>query len=288
MSILKYNESKVKRAYRRYQLLIAFCLLVCMLLLIPTRTFADNTYTIYFYNPETNINNFASLKTEFDQYLSSYGPFQFQPFSDRKSFEKFIVGRSDGIFLLSSWHFNQLKKTFPIDMQARLVGISNGKATYEKILTAKNNIISIDLLKGKIVASSGNEDYTKNILMQMHGEGKRDIIDSMKILTVPKDIDALMAVGYGMADSALTTESSLTKLAAINPKQYGFLRSLSKSEEILLPIIATPRQSDEKMRLLITIVEEMGTVLDGKRKLKMLGVDGWKKVEELERMSLER
>ncbi len=288
MSILKYNKSEIKKAYRRYQPLIAFCLLACVLLLIPTRTFADNTYTIYFYNPETNINNFASLKTEFDQYLSSYGPFQFQPFSDRKSFEKFIVGRSDGIFLLSSWHFNQLKKTFPIDMQARLVGISNGKATYEKILTAKNNIISIDLLKGKIVASSGNEDYTKNILMQMHGEGKRDIVDSMKILTVPKDIDALMAVGYGMADSALTTESSLTKLAAINPKQYGFLRSLSKSEEILLPIIATPRQSDEKMRLLITIVEEMGTVLDGKRKLKMLGVDGWKKVEELERMSLER
>jgi len=30
----------------------------------------------------------------------------------------------------------------------------------------------------------------------------------------------------------------------------------------------------------------MGTALDGKRKLKMLGVDGWKKVEELERVSL--
>ena len=147
---------------------------------------------------------------------------------------------------MSSWHYRQLKREFPIDMEAKLVGVSKGKATYEKILTTKNNIINIDLLKGKIVASSGNEDYTKNILMQMHGEGKRNIVDSMKILTVPKDIDALMAVGYGMADSALTTENSLAKLAAINPKQYGFLRSLSKSEEILLPIIAAPKQSDEK------------------------------------------
>ncbi len=287
MSILKHYNSGEKKVIKRYQQLIASYLVACVLLLTPIKTFADNTYTIYFYNPETNINNFASLKAEFDQYLSSYGSFQFQPFSDRKSFEEYIVGRSDGVFLMSSWHYRQLKREFSIGMEAKLVGISNGRVTYEKILTTKNNIININLLKGKIITSSGNEDYTKNILMQMQGEGNRNIVDSMKILTVPKDIDALMAVGYGMADSALTTENSLTKLAAINPKQYGFLRSLSKSEEILLPIIAAPKQSDEKIRLLLAIIEKMESELDGKKKLKMLGMDGWKKVEELERIFLE-
>ncbi len=287
MSILKYYNSEEKKVFKRYQQFVAFCLLACVLLLTPTKTFADNTYTIYFYNPETNINNFASLKTEFDQYLSSYGSFYFQPFSDRKSFEKFVVGRSDGVFLMSSWHYRQLKREFSIAMEAKLVGVSKGKATHEKILIAKNNIINIDLLKGKIIASSGNEDYTRNILMQMHGEGNRNIVDSMKILTVPKDIDALMAVGYGMADSALTTENSLAKLAAINPKQYGFLRSLSKSEEILLPIIAAPKQPEEMIRFLLAIIEKMESGLNGKKKLKMLGVDGWKKVEEFERIFLE-
>ena len=187
---------------------------------------------------------------------------------------------------MSSWHFHQLKAKFPIDMEAKLVGVSKGKATHEKILTTKNNIINIDLLKGKIVASSGNEDYTENVLKQMLGEGKSNIANSVKILTVPKDIDALMAVGYGMADSALTTEGSLVKLAAINPKQYGFLRPLAKSEKILLPIVAAPKQPDENIKLLLTIIEKMETVLDGKKKLKMLGLDGWKKVEELERIFL--
>ncbi len=285
MSILKHNKYEVMKVYNRCQRLTVFCLLVCMLLSISTKTIASSTYTIYFYNPETNINNFSSLKIEFDKYLSSYGPFQFQPFSDRESFEKFIVGRSDGVFLMSSWHFRQLKRKFSIDMDARLVGVSNGKATHEKILTTKNNIININLLKGTTIASSGNEDYTKNILTQMHGKG--NIVNSMKILTVPKDIDALMAVGYGMADSALTTEGSLTKLAVINPKQYGFLRPLARSREILLPIIAVPKQSDENINLLLRIIEKMETVLDGRKKLKMLGVDGWKKVEELERTLLE-
>ena len=188
---------------------------------------------------------------------------------------------------MSSWHFRQLKRKSPIDMEAELVGVSKGKATYEKILTTKSIIININLLKGKIVASSGDEDYTKNVLMQMLGEGKNDIVNSVKILTVPKDIDALMAVGYGMADSALTTENSLAKLATISPKQYGFLRPLAKSEEILLPIVAAPKNYDENIKLLLTIIENMETVLEGKKNLKMLGVDGWKKVEELERILLE-
>ncbi len=287
MPILKHNKYEIINVYHIYQKLTAFCLLTSLLLLISTKTFADNTYTVYFYNPETNINNFASLKIEFDKYLSSYGSFQFQPFSDRKSFEKYIVGRSDGVFLMSSWHFRQLKRKFPIDMEAKLVGVSEGKPTHEKILTAKGNIININLLKGKIIASSGNEEYTKNVLIQMLGEEKKAIVNSMRILTVPKDIDALMAVGYGMADSALTTERSLAKLAAINPKQYRFLRPLAKSEEILLPIVAAPKQSDENIKWLLTIIEKMETLDAGKTKLKMLGVDGWKKVEESERILLE-
>ncbi len=187
---------------------------------------------------------------------------------------------------MSSWHFRQLKRKTSIDIEAELVGISNGKSTYEKILTTKNNIISADLLKGKIVASSGNEDYTKTVLMQILGEGESNIANSVKILTVPKDIDALMAVGYGMADSALTTESSLIKLATLNPKQYGALRPLAKTEEILLPIVAAPKHYDENIKLLLTIIQNIGTAPDGKNNLKMLGMDGWKKVEESERTLL--
>ncbi len=34
--------------------------------------------TVYFFSPETNINNFSSLKTEFDTYFGDKG--KFQPF----------------------------------------------------------------------------------------------------------------------------------------------------------------------------------------------------------------
>ena len=67
--------------------------------------FAGNKLTIYFYNPEININNFASLKKEFDTYLSAYGEYQLQPFSEREIFEKVAVSKNDGIFIISSWHY---------------------------------------------------------------------------------------------------------------------------------------------------------------------------------------
>ncbi|MCP5006365.1 MAG: phosphate/phosphite/phosphonate ABC transporter substrate-binding protein [Planctomycetes bacterium] len=251
----------------------------------PSKVFTDSTYTVYFYNPETNINNYVLLKGEFDKYLSDYGPFKFQPFSDRKTFEEFLIKKKDGIFLLSSWHYHDLLGKAPI--KPVFVGFLKGKTTQRKILSAKEGITSIDALKGKSIASAGSEEYTKNILIQMLGKEQKDIIDSVKILTVPKDIDALMAVGFGMANSALTAEISLTKLLAINPKQYGMLNQLA-SMETLLQIVAAPNLFDENVGLLLSIIQDMVSSAEGKRNLKMISLDGWKKIGNSERLFLKK
>ena len=115
--------------YRRS--IISFLLINLLLFLTSFATYAGPGNTVYFYNPETNINNFASLKSEFDKYLSDYGDLQFQPINDKNIFEKTVAEkRSDGVFMLSSWHYNSLKKEYPIE--AVLVGVSKGKTTQKK------------------------------------------------------------------------------------------------------------------------------------------------------------
>ena len=249
-------------------------------------TMAVSKYTVYFYSSETNINNFGSLKVEFDTYLSGLGAYQFQPFCDRKTFELFIADREDGIFLLSSWHYSSLKDTLP--MEPVLVGVSKGRSMQKRVLSAKKEIPNVDLLEGGTVASAGSEDYTKSILMRMFGSGQREFVESLQILTVPKDIDALMAVGFDMAEAALTTESSLAKLAGLNPVQYGMLRPLATSDEILLPVVAAPKRPDGNIRAFLKIIEEMGSKPEGGRKLMMLGLDGWKRLGTVEKRMLER
>ncbi|MDR4499765.1 MAG: hypothetical protein MRK02_17880 [Candidatus Scalindua sp.] len=271
--------------FGKYRQVSSICLwFIFLWLLFPSEIFASR-YTIYFYNPETNINNFVLLKNEFDRYLSEHGQFTFQPFSDKETFEKFAAKRKSGIFLISSWHYQDLSKK--IQIEPVLIGILKGKPIQRKILFAKGDITNVDSLMGKSIASSGSEDYTKNILLQMLGKGKEDIINSLNVLTVPKDIDALMAFGFGMSDAALTTEHTQEKLSKINPKLCNMLNELA-STETYLQIVAAPKQSDENIQQLLSLIAKMTSSLDGRKNLKMISLDGWKKVSKAERKYLEK
>lgn len=279
VSFLRYlYEAFTKRPLLLFYLILLPCLFFSL------SAFAGNRLTIYFYNPEININNFASLKKEFDTYLSAYGEYQLQPFSERGIFEKVAVSKNDGIFIISSWHYKKLKETMPIEPV--LVAVSKNKSTCRKILSAKKNISNLTSLKNSNIASASSEDYTRNIIMQMIGDTSDGIVRSVKVLLVPKDIDALMSVGFGVAEAALTTENSFAKLAMINQKQYEMLKQLSVSEETLLPIVAVPKSLINECEQLLKVLEKMGMTPEGKNRLNMLGFDGWKVLSEQEKRIL--
>lgn len=244
-----------------------------------------NIDTLYFYNSETNINNYVSLKIAFDTYLSRFGTFQFQPFSDKDVFEKTLVEKQEGGFLLSSWHYRLLQKKVPI--MPVLVGVSHGKSTQRKVLSAKKQISQVELLKGGRIASAANEAYTRTILNQILGERSDEILAQVKLILVPKDIDALMAVGFGIADAALTTEDSLESLAKINEKQYSMLTRLGVSDKQFLALAVVPKKTTAKINALLEILENMNKAPDGESRLGMLGLDGWRRLTQSELKELE-
>ena len=241
---------------------------------------------VFFYNPETNINNYASLKVAFDTYFTQFGPVYFQPFSDRAMFEKAIAERQDGIFLLSGWHYRLLQKNFSIEPV--LVGVFRGQSKQRKVLSAKKNISNVSLLKGLIIASSGSDAYTRTMLEQILGEKSGDILPQVKLMLVPKDLDALMAVGFGMADAALTTENSLESLAKINAKQYSLLTRLGASEKQFLTLAVVSKSAQKNTQALIELLAKIGEASsEGSSALRLLGLDAWRKLTPSERQELE-
>jgi hypothetical protein len=244
-----------------------------------------NSDTLYFYNSETNINNYVSLKIAFDTYLSKFGTFRFQPFSDKEIFEKTLVEKQDGGFLLSSWHYRILQKKVPITPV--LVGVSHGKSTQRKVLSAKKQINEVELLKGGKIASASNEAYTRTILNQILGKKSAEILAQVKLILVPKDIDALMAVGFGMADAALTTEDSLDDLAKINQKQFSMLTRLGASEKQFLTLAVVPKKTSVNTAVLLEILEDMSKAPEGESRLRMLGLNGWRKLTQSELKELD-
>jgi hypothetical protein len=227
---------------------------------------------VYFYSPETNINNFRSLKEEFDSFLLASGC-TFQPFSEKEIFEKVISGKKDAVLILSTWHYRKLRESIPI--RPVLVGRWQNRNTQKRVLSADKSLASVESLAGETIASAGIEEYTRNLLVEMLGPSQRRVAESLRVLIVPKDIDALMAVGFKMAKAALTTDDSVANLERLHSKLFSQIGILASSKETLLPIVAVSSERDNQTQDLLAVFRSMGNKPEGQRILKMIRLDGF-------------
>lgn len=250
-----------------------------ILLVCPYSHALAQADTVFFYNSESNIDNFATLKSQFDGYLSEQGDMAFQPYSERTTFEQALGTVPDGVYLLSGWHYNQLSNK--LALQPVLVGSQKGALMQRKVLTSQD-ITDFDGLRGATLAGAGTEDYLRNLLRQMLGTEYEHLVDTVKLLAVPKDIDALMAVGFGIAKASIASESSLGKLAMINAAQHAKLKTLAASDKNFFLIAAITRKKESDEKKLLKTLEDMNARPEGEKTLKMLGLDGWKKVSDLD------
>lgn len=252
--------------------LIAWTVLLLLVLIQPVRdSIAQDKTPIYFFSSETNINNFKSLKMEFDSFLHPQGPYEFQPFSDRNAFENYIADKDRCLLLTSSWHFRIIREKqslIPV-----LCGVRDGKHLQKRLLVggAKDGGIQ------EPVASASSVSHTRSLLKEIFPSDGN--IDTLRILTVPKDIDALMSVGFQMAKTALVTENALDSLDALDPVLRKRLVTLGESKPSRLLIISVPEGAADKCASLIRIVRNMPRDSDGMNVLKMLDLDGWEPLE---------
>lgn len=235
----------------------------------------------YFYSSETNINNYKSLKMEFDLYLSRFGSDKFQPFDSRKAFEKEIRGREESLFFMSSWHYANICEEY--GLSPILVGVRNGKTRQKRILVSRK---SVDLQTAKTgrVASASSVVHTKRVLGEIFGNSAS--ARPSNILIVPKDIDALMSVCFSMSSlSALTTENSFDRIRKTNSNLVANIDILAQTRDSLLLIICASQSSGD-------VEKKSGIILDmasdpvGGNLIKMMGLDGWQKITSTDRKYL--
>ena len=250
---------------------------------IPSVSATSDKIPVYFYSSETNINNFKSLKMEFDRYLSRYGPYEFQPFFARDDFEKQVKEKQRCLLLLSSWHFRSINKAY--SLSPILAGVRDGQKYHKRLLVTIGEDADLDALKAGPIASASSAQHTDDILREMLKEEYYET--QLNILTVPKDLDALMSVGFGMSKSAMTSQNSLKQLERINPKLCARMAVLAESEESLLLILAVPESFEKEAKGMVNIFNEMPEDPDGKEKIRMLGLDGWQELDMSDKLKLE-
>lgn len=261
-------------------MIVLFCLFV-----FTTAVFPDSQKTtIYFYTSETNINNFASLKMEFDRYLAQFGAYEFQPFKDRWAFETRIKKAGGGLVVLSSWHYREIHKT--VNLKPVLIGLRDGRKSQKRILVVPNGQTSLSAAIDS-VSSAADEQLTRDLCEKMMTPPLLDPNGGLRILAVPKDIDALMSVGFGISKAALTTENAFHKLSLVNPALHRKMKILIQGQDTYLPVVAVLSKGSENVYRLLNIIEKMPQDEDGRNRIGMLGLDGWHKVDPADEKKLE-
>ncbi|MDM8525442.1 hypothetical protein QUF80_18905 [Desulfococcaceae bacterium HSG8] len=236
---------------------------------------------ILFYSAEANINNFKPLKTEFDTYLLKSGNYEFQPFSDRETFEQYIKEKDKCLLFLSSWHYRNIYKSYALN--PFLVGIKNGKKHQKRVLVTKSADLK-SVAKGTI-ASASDVQHSRSVLKEILGD--ETAANSARILTVPKDIDALMSVGFEMSKAALITESALKDLEKRDPSLHKKIKILAEGKASFLPVLAVPDEFVKNAEKVIEIIKSMPGDSNGMNAIKMLGLDGWEPVDPSDKSKLE-
>jgi len=231
---------------------------ILFIMLYINITFANDT-KIYFYSTDININNFKSLKISFDRYIQDYGKYQFQPFSNKNTFEEQLK-YDDSVFILSSWHYKKISKKY--NLEALLVAQKKGTITDTKILVGKKK----SSVKG-LVTSAYDISYTKELLSKL----TKNKIDNLPILIVPKEIDALMSVSFGMSDFALVSKDSLSFLQSVNPSLTKDFQIFSESEPKFRMVLANNKIKKNKQEI-VTMFNDMSKKPKGQNILEMMGI----------------
>lgn len=255
-------------------------LLVCCLFLLSLPSFGETatpTITLYHYNPESYSGRSLVLKSTFDRYFESTKHLTMQPVEDKATFHNIVKQESPHLYIVSDWDFRQLSKLNP-NLTPYLRGQKDGGKHFLKFLVATNGISSVKKDKRPTLAISGSQQYTLHILNNMDYRDQTNPIKNPRFLTVPKDIDALLAVSFGLADAALATENNVEKLSHLYQKEYQQLQILGVSKPQNRMVVALDKNHLKRLQRALEIIEAMDTSQEGKLGLNLLGLDGWKKL----------
>jgi|GEM_PF-1318629 hypothetical protein len=235
---------------------------------------------LYLLSPESGSKTLQLLKLDFEKYLSKHGEYSFHPFNQEKELQELIENRPQAIVFMPAESYRKVFHRYRLTAVA--VGTVNGVALKQHLLVGRQGS-SRDALQGAVVMPF-SEEVGRDLLEQLLGKTEAS---KLEILTVPKGVDALMSVGFGMAELALTDLHSFEQVAKINGQLVGQLSQLAVGADQFNTVISVPERKVLSKELL-SVLMEMKESAEGRRLLQFLEIEGWKPPSREELIALER
>jgi ABC-type phosphate/phosphonate transport system substrate-binding protein len=236
---------------------------------------AEKTTTIFFYNPDASLKDVSILKARVSQYLKKMNAnMDFQPFIKFDTMKEQIEIKKPSFLIISSWYYSTLTQKY--SLRPLLIPQKEGQKSYRKVLVTLEDIRELKELNGKTLATTPLGENTSRLLTTNFFQTNLLDVASLKVITVPKDLDALLAVSYKRVSSAIVVPENIQVLKAVNPVVEK-IKIIYTSPEILHPplVALVDYMSPGEIEKVQSIFLAMPENLEGQQVLNLLNYDGW-------------
>jgi len=236
-------------------------------LLLPASARAD----LLLYTPDLNPGNLGVLSAAVSRYLAQcHVDVAFQAFARYEDFIAELRTRRPDFLSAPGW-VEAEPASAPLTSLAR--PLRDGRAFFRKALLVNSEIKRAADLKSASIAMAAHgssEDILRDVLATLRVE-----YDSVRVMPVPKDVDALLALGFGQVDAALVSVGQLERLTSVNPHAAQHIQVLALSEEVPFPLIySTKNANRELVTAMVDGLAGIGNSETGTTVLNLLGYDG--------------
>ncbi len=257
----------------------AIAYLVFALFLAP-RAAAGQPLELFFYSPEFAPANLGILQTSVEAYLKArHLTAHFQAFARYEDLRSEFAKRQVSFAILPPWIAE--RQCLGRSLTAIAEPVRNGSSLDRKILVASKH--AAGNLRSASVAVSGPRGLG-GAAPPLLGE----FVSShpkARIINVPKDVDALLAVSFGQVEAAFVSSAQFETLARINPAMTAMLEETGYTAESPFPrLYATDAATAQRIAEMTEAAVSMGESDDGKRLLRLMGYDQWRPVDAKDRL----
>lgn len=239
---------------------------------------ADSEF--FFYSPQVGTGNLSQLKQVADRFLrSSQTSLSFQPFARFEDLEREFDRHQPAFLIAPEWV--AIDHCLGKALRPLARPVRNGKLYDRRALVASRAATGPADIEGGAIAATvpatglGSSSASLAHFRRQHPD--------VRVIPVPKDIDALLAVGFGQVDAAFVSMTQLEMLARVNPALTGKLHELGYSTASPFPALyATEFADDKAVAGMRTALRSIGENEAGARLVRLLGYDGWRDVAEAE------
>jgi len=243
-----------------------------ILIFILLSAYTAEAETLFVYNPEARVGRTEKIKSDLEDYLKSEGHHsEIYIYANYDDFQNSVGRLKPDSAIVASFCYSAMKEVYK--WKLILSGYNSGAKSFNKVLVTPLSVSDPLQLKTKSVATVNlglsSAMYIESQLPQ--GLSVKDI----RIATVSKDMDAIMALGFGQVEAAIVTRASFDTLKKFFPDSAGKMHILQELKPVEFPkvVVFPPFTATKK---LTEIFQRMSDKTVSKEVLKFFDITEFK------------